>query len=75
MLKNIKENLKNVVSNINYLNLLKFTDIEDIFERYVFLFLYDEKIFKNKISNLINKIGPNYVVEIESNLELLEELI
>lgn len=75
MLENIKENFDIVTNNIRYLIKLNFTDVEDIFERYVPIFLNDEEIFKNKINELIKKIGINYVEEIENNLDILEELV
>jgi len=75
MLKSIKENFDTVVDNIKYLVVLQFTDVEDIFERFVPIFLNDNKIFKEKINSLIKKIGPNYVAEIENDLELLGELL
>ena len=75
ILEEIIENKEEIQNNINYLFYLKFDDIEDIFERVTPLFINNNKTFKNKINNLIKKIGPNYVEEIESNLGLLEEII
>lgn len=70
-----KENYEDVIENIKYLITLGFNDVEDIFEREVFLFLYDPKTFKEKITKLINDIGNNYVELIENNIELLEVLL
>ena len=74
MLISILENLKDVESNVNYLNSLGYSDTIDIFERYPYIFIQTEKEFKSKINELKNKIGDNYVEIIENNLELLEEL-
>lgn len=74
VIKQIKNNIEDVLMNIDYLVKLDFTDIEDIFERCPLIFLYDKNIFQEKINFLIKKIGNNYIEEIENNLELLEEL-
>ena len=71
LLSIIKENQENVINNLKYLYRLGFTDIEDIFEREVLLFIDND--FKSKIDNLILKLGPDYVEKIENDLSLLEE--
>ena len=72
---NIKDNIEKVTSNINYLIYLGFNDTEDLFERETLLFLYDNETFKNKINQLIKKLGPNYVNIIEDDISQLEELL
>ena len=72
---NIKDNIEKVTSNINYLIYLGFNDTEDLFERETLLFLYDTETFKNKINQLIKKLGPNYVNIIEEDISQLEELL
>ena len=72
---NIKDNIEKVTSNINYLIYLGFNDTEDLFERDTLLFLYDNETFKNKINQLIKKLGPNYVNIIEEDISQLEELL
>ena len=72
---NIKDNIEEVTSNINYLIYLGFNDTEDLFERDTLLFLYDNETFKNKINQLIKKLGPNYVNIIEEDISQLEELL
>jgi len=71
----IRDNIDDVTENINYIKKLKFTDIEDIFERYAILFLDTPSEFKNKIDNLIKEIGYNYVDIIENDLSILEKLL
>ena len=71
----LRDNIDEVKGNINYLNILGFTDIEDIFERYAILFLYTSLEFKNKFDNLIREIGNNYVDVIENDLSILEKLL
>lgn len=75
MITSVKENIDEVGKNIKYMIDLGFDDIEDIFEREVPLFINDSIDFKKKIDCLINKIGPDYVNEIENNLSLLEDLL
>ena len=69
----IKENQESVINNLNYLYRLEFTDIENIFEREVLLFIDSD--FKTKIDSLIFKLGPDYVEIIENDLSLLEEIL
>ena len=64
-----------VNKNIDYMYMLGFSDIEDIFERETLLFLYDNKTFKRKLDNLIKHLGITFVDDIENDLSLLEELL
>ena len=70
-----KENIDDLVKNINYLVRLEFDDIEDIVERFPFIFLDDHESFKIKINKFIEKIGINYVGILEENMGLWEELL
>lgn len=70
----IKENMDDIVLNINTLVSLGFTDVESIFERVTPIFIISNKKFSKKINDLIKKYGNNYVEIIESDLGLLEEL-
>ena len=71
----IRDNIDDVMKNIDYLNKLDFTDTEDIFERYAILFLDTPTEFKNKIDNLIKELGYGYVDIIENDLSILEKLL
>lgn len=73
-IKLINENIDVVIQNLNYLKLLGFQDIEDIFERYTNIFLEDDKDFQDKINKLIARLGRNYVDIIENDLNILEGL-
>lgn len=68
----INDNIEDVINNIKYLKELGFQDVEDIFERYTFIFIQDNKSFKNKLNNLIKKLGLDYVNIIETDLSILE---
>lgn len=70
----IRNNTQEIVKNIYYLNSLGFDDIEDIFESYTLMFLYDNKDFKNIVNKLINKLGINYIEKLEDNMELWGEV-
>ena len=71
----IKQNIDDISINIKYLKKIGFTDIEDIFERYVYIFIEDNDTFKSKINKFINIIGENYVSILENNMELWEKLL
>ena len=71
----IRDNIDDVMKNIDYLNKLNFTDTEDIFEKFAILFLDTPTEFKNKIDNLIKELGYDYVDIIENDLSILEQLL
>ena len=73
VLREMQENMDEVIKNVNYMYMLEFNDVEDIFEREI-LFLYDHDTFKDKLNKLIYKLGLNYVEKIENDLSLLESL-
>ncbi len=75
IVEEIKNNLKDVSYNINYLNDLGFSDPIDIFERYAPIFIDDRTHFQTKVNRLINKLGSDYVDIIETDLEKLDELM
>ena len=75
MLNNIKENINDVVMNINYFKELGFDDAYDYFERITPFFIEDNKIFKNKINRIIEKVGHDYLYIIGEDISILEEEI
>lgn len=74
VLEEMQKNMDEVIKNINYMYMLEFNDVEDIFEREILLFLYDHDTFKDKLNKLVYKLGLNYVEKIENDLSLLESL-
>lgn len=74
MLDEIKDNLKDVINNINYLSSIGIIDVIDVFERYPMLFLYDKITFINKVNTLTNSI-PNYIEELDKDISLWESLL
>jgi len=71
----ISDNQEDVKANLRYLAEIGFTDIEDIFERYTPIFIRSNESFREKIRDLVIKLGINYVEIIENDLGLLEELV
>ena len=71
----IRDNIDDITENINYLRKLNFSDIEDIFERYVLIFIDSPSCFKEKIDKLILKLGSNYDELIGNDLSIFEELL
>ena len=74
MLNEIKDNLKDVINNMNYLSTIGIIDIIDILERYPMIFLYDKETFIEKVNNLTSNI-PNYIEELDKNISLWERLL
>ena len=71
----IKENIEDVALNITFLENIGFSDTNDIFERYVSIFIMPNDEFKQRFKKLINKIGINYVEIIENDLSILENFV
>lgn len=71
----ISENVDDIVDNLMYLKKLEFDDIEDIFERYVFIFVEDSKTFRKKVNKLISRLGEDYVSVLEENMNMWEEML
>ena len=71
----ILSNIDIIEKNLKYLRELKFDDYVGIFERCPIIFTYFPKDFKRKFAKLVEKLGDNYVEIIESNIDLVEELL
>lgn len=71
----ILSNIDIIEKNLKYLRELKFDDYVGIFERCPIIFTYFPKDFKRKFAELVEKLGDNYVEIIESNIDLVEELL
>lgn len=70
-----KENVDDLVKNINYFVKLDFNDVSDIVERFPFIFLDSHEHFKVKINKFIEKLGIHYIDILEENMGLWEELL
>ena len=71
----ISSNIDIIEENLKYLRKLKFDDYVGIFERCPIIFTYFPKDFKRKFDELVQRVGDNYVEKIESNIDLVEELL
>ena len=69
----LMDNMENVSLNTGYLYDLGFDDVQDILERFSFLFIKSNNEFINIFSELFNIYGDNFVALIEENLEILEK--
>ena len=74
IIETLNDNMDIVEKNIKTMKELGFEDVEGIFERNVETFLSFPQNFKEKINNLIKKLGPDYVKIIESDVGYLEKL-
>lgn len=75
--EDIKEDiLKNkdiVLENYNFLQELNIISVDEIFQRYITIFL-DEN-FKNKMNKLISNLGEDYIEKIEENISIFDSLL
>lgn len=69
------ENIDELVQNINYLIKLGFDDYEDIIERFPLAFVEDHEIVKEKIDELIERLGPDYLNILGEDMGYWEELL
>lgn len=69
------ENIDELVLNINYLIKLGFDDYEDIIERFPLAFVEDHEIVKEKIDELIDRLGPDYLNILGEDMGYWEELL
>lgn len=74
LFEDIKDNSSNVINNINYLSSIGIIDISDLFERYPYIFILDNKLFIEKVNKLINKYD-NYIEEVNNDISLWEEIL
>ena len=74
MIISVKENMSDVKKNINFMVSLGFDDVVGLFESCTPVFIMDANEFKTKMTNLINKLGDDYVRLIEEDLNLLESI-
>jgi len=68
-------NYEQFEKNIIYLKNKKIESIEEIVERYYLIFLTEHQEFKEKVDNLIKRLGDNYIEILEENFSYWEEFI
>lgn len=74
ILINYKDNLDEVVENIKYLERLEFNNIYEIIEYNPYIFTKSNDIFKDKINNLINNLGVEYIEKLNEDISLWDKL-
>ena len=62
-----------VLENYNFLQELNIISVDEIFQRYITIFLDDD--FKNKVNKLISNLGEDYIENIEENISIFDSLL
>lgn len=70
-----RDNVDNLVKNIEYLRKLGFDDYEDIIERFPLAFVDEYELVKERIDKLIARLGVNYIEILGEDMGLWEELM
>ena len=73
ILEMIENNMDIISENILTMKKYNFDDIEWLFEANPSFFMNFPNQFEEKIKEMIEKIGPNYVEYIQENVDILEE--
>ena len=63
----IKDNMDNVVKNLNYISSIGFKDPYDVIETNPYIFLELPELFQEKIESLSKKIGVDFIEKIEED--------
>ena len=71
--EDILENKDIVLENYNFLQELNIISVDEIFQRYITIFLYEN--FKNKVNKLISNLGEDYIEKIEKNISIFDSLL
>lgn len=71
--EDILENKDIVLENYNFLQELNIISVDEIFQRYITIFLDED--FKNKVNKLISNLGEDYIEKIEENISIFDRLL
>ena len=71
--EDILENKDIVLENYNFLQELNIIYVDEIFKRYITIFLDED--FKNKVNKLISNLGEDYIEKIEENISIFDSLL
>lgn len=71
--EDIVENKDIVLENYNFLQELNIISVDEIFQRYITIFLDED--FKNKVNKLISNLGEDYIEKIEENISIFDSLL
>ena len=61
LVKEMHDDIENLIENMKYLNKLEFDDIYDIIEINPYLFLIDNNEFIKRLNDLITSLGIEYL--------------
>ena len=61
LVKEMHDDIENLIENMKYIDKLEFDDIYDIIEVNPYLFLIDNNEFIKRINNLITSLGIEYL--------------
>ncbi len=66
----ISDNIDELKANMKYLYNLGIEDVLNVIELYPYMFLQERDIFKEKVDELINSLGDNYLEELSNDFNL-----
>ena len=66
----ISDNIDELKANMKYLYNLGIEDVLNVIELYPYMFLQERDVFKEKVDELINSLGDNYLEELSNDFNL-----
>ena len=73
-IEELNDNIETLTHNMNYLIKLGFDDVYDTVSIYPYMFLIDEETFKEKVNNLIDSLGFDYIEKLAEETSLWENV-
>ena len=73
-IEELNDNIETLSNNMNYLIKLGFGDVYDRVSLYPYMFLIEEKTFKEKVNELIDNLGYDYIEILEEDTSLWENV-
>ncbi len=70
----VKDHIEDIASNMYFLSSIGFSDVFSILETNPYMFLYVPPIFKEKVNNLLDKLGYDYLEKLDNDISLWGEL-
>ena len=70
----ISDNIDELKANMKYLYNLGIEDVLNVIELYPYMFLQERDIFKEKVDNLIDKLGTDYIEKLSEDFNLWSEV-
>ena len=73
-IEELNDNIEPLTHNMNYLIKIGFDDVYDTVSIYPYMFLIDEETFKEKVNNLIDSLGFDYIEKLAEETSLWENV-